>query len=211
MKERIIKRNILSILVVLIMLMAMLLTACSSKQETETSAKEETTKTEVTEETDEAGQTEEAAAPEPTEEPAPESEAEDSKYPGIDMESTLPGLEWIATFDEIDVDEPIIVVYNDDTNKKVIVNEGDEVEFSRSSDVLALYTPNNETMTAMTISGKFNKDWIGSNELPDSTTSKRVIMCKKESISGDSEEECGADVMINGELQRYKFVLKFVD
>lgn len=210
MKKRTIKRSILSALVVTIMLMAALLTACSSGQVTETPAKEETTKAEVTEETNEAEQTEEAAAPEPMEEPAPESKAEDSKYPGIDMESTLPGLEWLASLDEI-VEEPLIVVYNDETNKKVIVNEGDEVEFSRSSDVLALYTPNNETMTAMTISGKFNKDWIGSNELPDSTTSKRVIMCKKESISGDSEEECGADVMINGELQRYKFVLKFVD
>lgn len=209
MKKRTIKRSILSALVVTIMLMAALLTACSSGQATETPAKEETTKAEVTEETAEVEQ-EEVATPEPTEEPTPESEAEDSKYPGIDMESTLPGLEWLASLDEI-VEEPLIVVYNDETNKKVIVNEGDEVEFSRSSDVLALYTPNNETMTAMTISGKFNKDWIGSNELPDSTTSKRVIMCKKESISGDSEEECGADVMINGELQRYKFVLKFVD
>lgn len=209
MKKRTIKRSILSALVVTIMLMAALLTACSSGQATETPAKEETTKAEVTEETAELEQ-EEVATPEPTEEPTPESEAEDSKYPGIDMESTLPGLEWLASLDEI-VEEPLIVVYNDETNKKVIVNEGDEVEFSRSSDVLALYTPNNETMTAMTISGKFNKDWIGSNELPDSTTSKRVIMCKKESISGDSEEECGADVMINGELQRYKFVLKFVD
>ena len=201
MKKRTIKRSILSALVVTIVLMATLLTACSSGETTETSAKEETAKTEVTEETTEVEQTEETAEPEPMEESAPESEAEDSKYSGIDMESTLPGLEWLA----------FVVVYNDATHKKVIVNEGDEVEFSRSSDVLALYTPNNEAMTAMAISGRFNKDWIGSNELPDSTTSKRVIMCKKESISGDSEEECGADVMINGELQRYKFVLKFVD
>ena len=140
MKERIIKRNNLSILVVLIMLMATLLTACSSGETTETSAKEETAKTEVTEETTEVEQTEETAEPEPMEEPAPESKAEDSKYPGIDMESTLPGLEWLASLDEI-VEEPLVVVYNDETNKKVIVNEGDEVEFSRSSDVLALYTP----------------------------------------------------------------------
>ena len=211
MKERIIKRNNLSILVVLIMLMAMLLTACSSKQETETSVKEETAKTEVTEETDEAEQTEEAAAPEPTEEPAPESEAEDSKYPGIDMESTLPGLEWIATFDEIDVDEPIIVVYNDETNKKVIVNDGDEVEFSRSSDVLALYSPNNETMAVGGLPGGFNEYWQGSNELPDSTTSKRAIACVRGATSSDSKQKCTAEVIINGELKQYRFVLKFVD
>lgn len=212
MKKRTINRNILSVLVVMIMLMATLLTACSSGQATETP---ETETTEVENVKEEVTEPAESVEPEVAEEvvetePTTEPETEDSKYPGIDMESTLPGLEWLATLDEI-VDEPLIVVYNDDTNKKVIVKEGDEVEFSRSSDVLALYTPNNETMTAMTISGKFNKDWIGSNELPDSTTSKRVIMCKKGSISGDSEEECGADVMINGELQRYKFVLKFVD
>lgn len=209
MKKRTIKRSILSALVVTIMLMAALLTACSSGQATETPAKEETTKAEVTEETAEVEQ-EEVATPEPTEEPTPEPEVEDSKYPGIDMESTLPGLEWLASLDEI-VEEPLIVVYNDETNKKVIVNEGDEVEFSRSSDVLALYTPNNETMTAMTISGRFNKSWEGGNELPDSTTSKREIKCKKESISSDSEEKCSADIMINGELKQYWFVLKFVD
>lgn len=214
MKTKTIKRkNILSVLAVLVMLMAMILTACGSSQAAAPTPETETTEVENAKEevTEPAESVEPEVAEEVVEtEPTTEPETEDSKYPGIDMESTLPGLEWLATLDEI-VDEPLIVVYNDDTNKKVIVKEGDEVEFSRSSDVLALYTPNNETMTAMTISGKFNKDWIGSNELPDSTTSKRVIMCKKGSISGDSEEECGADVMINGELQRYKFVLKFVD
>lgn len=204
MKKRTIKRNILNVLAVLVMLMVMLLTACSSSKTDAVPADEETSVAEADKEVEQVK--EETAEPEPTPEPTPEAVV----YEGIDMESTLPGLEWMATFDEI-VNEPLIVVYNDDTNKKVIVNEGDEVEFSKSSDVLALYTPNNETMTAMTISGKFNKYWQGSNELPDSTTSKRVIMCKKESISSDSEEECGADVMINGELQRYKFVLKFVD
>lgn len=202
------KRNILNVLAVLVMLMAMLLTACSSSKTDAVPASEEASAAEADKEAEQVK--EEAAEPEPTAEPTPEPTPEAVVYEGIDMESTLPGLEWMATFDEI-VNEPLIVVYNDDTNKKVIVKEGDEVEFSKSSDVLALYTPNNETMTAMTISGKFNKYWQGSNELPDSTTSKRVIMCKKESISSDSEEECGADVMINGELQRYKFVLKFVD
>ena len=47
--------------------------------------------------------------------------------------------------------------------------------------------------------------------MPDSTTSKREIKCKKGSISDDSEEKCSADIMINGELKQYWFVLKFVD
>ena len=208
MKERIIKRNILSILVVLIMLMAMLLTACSSKQATETPAKEETTKAEVTAEVEQA---EEVATPEPTEEPTLEPEVEDSKYPGIDMESTLPGLEWIATFDEIDVDEPIIVVYNDDTNKKVIVNEGDEVEFSKSSDTIAFYTPNSETIQIAITPGGFNESWEGGNELPDSVNSTRRIECSKGVTLSESKLKCTLTAIINEKMKDYRFVLKFVD
>lgn len=211
MKKRTNKRNILSVLVVMIMLMATLLTACSSGQATETPAKEETTKAEVTEETDEVEQTEEVATPEPTEEPTPEPEVEDSKYPGIDMESTLPGLEWIATFDEIDVDEPIIVVYNDDTNKKVIVNEGDEVEFSKSSDTIAFYTPNSETIQIAITPGGFNESWEGGNELPDSVNSTRRIACSKGVTLSESKLKCTLTAIINEKMKDYRFVLKFVD
>lgn len=211
MKKRTIKRNILSVLVVMIMLMATLLTACSSGQATETPAKEETTKAEVTEETAEVEQAEEVTTPEPTEETTPEPEVEDSKYPGIDMESTLPGLEWIATFDEIDVDEPIIVVYNDDTNKKVIVNEGDEVEFSKTKDTLAFYTPNSETIQIAIIPGGFNESWEGGNELPDSVDSTRRIACSKGVTLSESKLKCTLTAIINGEMKDYRFVLKFVD
>ena len=207
MKKKTIRRNTLKVLVVLVMLMAMLLTACSSGKTDVAPASEETSAAEADKEAELAEQAkEEAAEPEPTPEPTPEAVV----YEGIDMESTLPGLEWMATFDEI-VNEPLIVVYNDDTNKKVIVNEGDEVEFSRSNDVLALYSPNNETMTVMGLPGEFNEYWEGGNELPDSTTSKRAITCVRGATSNDSEQKCTAEAMINGELQRYKFVLKFVD
>ena len=36
------------------------------------------------------------------------------------MESTLPGVEWIKTFDGV-IEEPKMVIFNDETNKKVIV------------------------------------------------------------------------------------------
>ena len=137
MKKKTIRRNTLKVLVVLVMLMAMLLTACSSGKTDVAPASEETSAVEADKETEQVK--EEAAEPEPTAEPTPEPTSEAVVYEGIDMESTLPGLEWMATFDEI-VNEPLIVVYNDDTNKKVIVKEGDEVEFSRSNDVLALYS-----------------------------------------------------------------------
>ena len=208
MKKKTIRRNTLKVLVVLVMLMAMLLTACSSGKTDVAPASEETSAAEADKETEQVK--EEAAEPEPTAEPTPEPTSEAVVYEGIDMESTLPGLEWMATFDEI-VNEPLIVVYNDETNKKVIVNEGDEVEFSRSNDVLALYSPNNETMTVMGLPGEFNEYWEGGNDLPDSTTSKRAITCVRGATSNDSEQKCTAEAMINGELKQYRFVLKFVD
>ena len=208
MKKKTIRRNTLNILAVLVMLMVMLLTACSSGKTDAAPASEEASAAEADKEAEQVK--EEAAEPEPTAEPTPEPTPEAVVYEGIDMESTLPGLEWMATFDEI-VNEPLIVVYNDETNKKVIVNEGDEVEFSRSNDVLALYSPNNETMTVMGLPGEFNEYWEGGNELPDSTTSKRAITCVRGATSNDSEQKCTAEAMINGELKQYRFVLKFVD
>ena len=45
-----------------------------------------------------------------------EETSEGVVYEGIDMESTLPGLEWIATFDGI-ITEPKFVIFNDETTK----------------------------------------------------------------------------------------------
>lgn len=132
------KRNILNVLAVLIMLMAMLLTACSSGKTDAAPASEETSAAEADKEAEQVK--EEAAEPEPTAEPTPEPTPEAVVYEGIDMESTLPGEEWIKTFDGI-IDEPKLVVFNDDTNKKVIVENGQEVEFSRT-DKLYVYVPN---------------------------------------------------------------------
>ena len=68
-----------------------------------------------------------------------EETSEGVVYEGIDMESTLPGLEWIATFDGI-ITEPKFVIFNDKTNKKVIVENGQEVEFC-DTDVFAVFLP----------------------------------------------------------------------
>ena len=205
------RKNILSVLVVLVMLMATLLTACGSNKAAAPSNEAETTKVETAqaEETEPAETTEveEVAEVEPTAEPTPEP----TKYAGIDMESTLPGLEWIATFDNIAVDEPIIVVYNDETNKKVIVQEGDEVEFSKSSDILAFYSPNQKEITIVGVPGGFDIYWEGGNELPDSVTSPRRIACQKGVNISDSTQECTFPAMLNGEMKEYKFTLKFVE
>lgn len=60
-------------------------------------------------------------------------------YEGIDMDSSLPGEEWIETFHGI-IDEPKIVIFNDDTGRKTIVENGDTVVFNKS-DTFGLYLP----------------------------------------------------------------------
>ena len=188
------------------MLMATLLTACGSNKVETPASEADITKVETprqeAEESVEQDEVEEVAASEP----APEN----TKFAGIDMESTLPGLEWMATFDNI-VDEIVIVVYNDETNKKVIVEEGDEVEFSKSSDILATYTPNAETIPIIATPGGFDECWEGGNELQDSLTAKRGILCKKGATSGDESQKCTVLTICDGEEKTYKFTLKFVE
>ena len=205
MKKRTIKRNILSVLVVMIMLMATLITACSSGQATETPAKEETTKAEVTEETAEVEQAEEVATPEPTEEPTPEPEVEDSKYPGLDLESTLPGIEWLDTFDGI-ITEPKLVVFNDETNKKVIVEEGERVEFSLT-DTLAVYVPtDNETSIKSSRSSDYfqNVENVGRYEIATKFTDNlkpgTILSYGAIIIRGDEEIRLNAEIKIVEQL-----------
>lgn len=139
-KTKRMRKHTLALLTVMVMLMATLLTACGSNQAAAPSTEAETTKVE----TAKAEETE-SVAPVETEEVV-ESTAEETTptpetvvYEGIDMESTLPGLEWMDTFNGI-IDEPKLIVFNDSTNKKVIVEEGQEVEME-DSDIMSIYAP----------------------------------------------------------------------
>lgn len=153
------RRNILSVLAVMAMLVAALLTACSSGEATEAESalvKEETPAVETSKEVETVEQVkEDTAEPEATteqettnevatettieEETSSEVEEEVDEYAQIDMESTLPGVEWIQTFDGI-IDEPKLIVFNDSTNKKIILEDYEEVEFY-DDDTLAVYIP----------------------------------------------------------------------
>lgn len=136
-----------ALLVVTITLMAALLTACSKDQSAASTSEAETESTAeeaVPAENTEGEGTAEAAEPEPTAEPTPEPTPEAVVYEGIDMQSTLPGEEWIKTFNGI-INEPKLVVFNDETNKKVIVENGEKVEFSKT-DTLAIYGPSEKLL-----------------------------------------------------------------
>ena len=136
--NRITYKNKLTLLAVLVMLMATLLTACGS-QAAAPSTEAETTKVETAkaEETEPAApaEVEEVVEAEPTAEPTPEPVV----YEGIDMESTLPGAEWLQTFDGI-INEVKFVIFNDETNKKIILENGQEAEFL-DTDTFAIYYP----------------------------------------------------------------------
>ena len=126
--KKVVKKQLVSIIAVLL-IGGTLLTACSSSAEPTT---------ETTTETVETAKAEEVVAeptPEPTAEPTPEPIPEVIAYDGIDMESTLPGLEWIYTFEGI-INEPKFVIFNDDTNKKVIVENGQEVQVEKGDTII---------------------------------------------------------------------------
>ena len=138
------KRNHRSSLIVvlsLVLLMAML-TACSSATVEETKVSETV---EVKEEVEvvevEVAEAEPTAepTPEPTAEPTPEPTPEAVVYEGIDMQSELPGAEWVQTFVGI-IEEAKIIVYNDETNKKMILEEAEVVQLEEG-DVVALFDP----------------------------------------------------------------------
>lgn len=200
------RKGFLSVLVVMAMLMATILTACGSSKAAAPSTEAETTKVETAKEevaepatppeTEEV--VEEVAEPEPTPSPTPE----DTKYAGIDMESTLPGIEWLDTFDGI-INEPKLVVFSDETNKKVIIERGDTVEFSKT-DTLAVYIPEGKEATLISydfaVFGKAEKvgRYILETELDEFWNSGKGT-------------DCGTTIEYEGEKVKLSVKLKFVD
>ncbi len=78
------------------------------------------------------------ATPAPTEEPTPAPT--ENPYPGIDMESDLPGEEWIQTFNGV-IEEPKVVVFNNETGRKQIIEPEEKVLIAHESDVIAVHLP----------------------------------------------------------------------
>lgn len=71
-------------------------------------------------------------------------EEESIIYEGIDMESDLPGEEWMETFGGI-INEPKFVVFSNNVQgRKIIAENGDVVYFNPDEDLLGLYLPDYE-------------------------------------------------------------------
>ena len=136
------RRNNLILLAAMISLLSLLLVGCSSeaatepiKSEPEAVVKEEAPKVEEVVEVPEEATVEEPVV----EETVVEEKAEDLYIPeGIDMESTLPGEEWVASFVG-KVAEPVVVIYNDNTGRKEVVQANSEVTINPDEDIIAVY------------------------------------------------------------------------
>ena len=125
------RRNNLILLAVL----SLLLVGCSSEATTKPAKSEPEAVVK-----EEAPKVEESTVPETiVEETVVEEPTEDLYIPeGIDMESTLPGEEWVASFVG-KVAEPVVVIYNDNTGRKEVVQVGSKVTVNPDEDIFAIY------------------------------------------------------------------------
>ena len=78
------------------------------------------------------------------------------QYEGIDLTSTLPATEWLKTFSGT-IDVPKFIICNDDTNYKVIAEDGQRIKFHRDDKVL-LYCPVSACDSLNATLGYFNYD-----------------------------------------------------
>lgn len=134
-------------LIVMTLMVSLILIGCGSKATTETVksepevvVKEEAPKVEEVVETKVPEET--AVVEETIVEETVVEEPEDALYipEGIDMESTLPGEEWLASFVG-NVAEPVVVIYNDNSGRKEVVQANSEVTINPDEDMIAVYWP----------------------------------------------------------------------
>lgn len=72
--------------------------------------------------------------------------SEPIQYDGIDLDSTLPAYEWVASSFPGVMDPYKVVVYNDDTNYKAIIENGARVKFHKDDKVLIYQANTVDTM-----------------------------------------------------------------
>jgi len=151
------RRNNYILLTIMTFMVSLMLVGCGSnattetvKSEPEAVVKEEAPKVEEVE----TKVPEEAAVEEPVveetvvEETVVEEPEKELYIPeGIDMASTLPGEEWLDTFVG-NVNEPVAVVFNDNTGRKEVIQGKSEVLINPEEDRLAIFL-NEENMSHM--------------------------------------------------------------
>ena len=146
--------NNVVIVMAMVLLLALALSGCKKDKKPDVIIDNESTAKPVVETTETPTEAPEVeATPAPTEVPEVEAtpapteettEGSSEEYEGINMESTLPGKEWLETFVGI-VDEPKVVVFSDESGKKVIVEQDGEIVINPDEDAIALFFPEGYT------------------------------------------------------------------
>ena len=133
------KKYLLTTLLLLALTMTMI--ACGESENAETNTNADTENTEdVSANADVQSDNEENTTNDTV------SDTPSVTYEGIDFNSTLPGKEWIQTTFPGVIDEPKIVIFNDETNKKKIVEYGEMILFDEA-DTFAIFLPEGCSVT----------------------------------------------------------------
>ncbi len=117
------------------------------------------------------------AEPTPTEAPIKTKEPAGNPvvvYEGIDMESDLPGEEWVETFVGI-IEEPKLVVFSDETGRKEIFEKDSIIKFNPETDIIGVFLPKGYTITndvvgIMHIESGYSADYINCFKLEQEET-----------------------------------------
>lgn len=137
MKKRIIIAILTSILV-----MGMVLTACGGKENIENSEVSVSQESEMEEGYANANKDELSTGSEQIQEEMDSETEEETVYipEGVDINSTLSGEEWLASFDGV-VEEPVVVVFNDTTGRKEVIQQNGLVYVNPYEEHIAMHYP----------------------------------------------------------------------
>ena len=121
----------------LILAFCMTLVACGTDENSTDVSKKKNTEATVETGTDEISSSEDSSSDSSND---TSTDTAKNTYEGIDFNSTLPGREWVQTTFPGVIDEPKIVIFNDETNKKKIVENGEIILFDEA-DTFAMFFP----------------------------------------------------------------------
>lgn len=137
------------------------------------------------------------ATPAPTEEPTPAPT--ENPYPGIDMESELPGLDWIQSFNGV-VDEAKVIVFNDETGRKQIIEPEEKVLITHESDVLAVHLPKDYIYTGTNMGFDFDETLAGESYM--------VFCLNFEKMKENKFIMAGVEIKHDGEANMFEFTIQ---
>ena len=159
-------RHILSLLLIMLLCISAL-AACGTKDNSQTTAVETASEEAPAAESEALTSSASKTSSESKEAADTEEDfSEPVQYDGIDLNSTLPAYEWVASSFPGVMDPYKVVVYNDVTNYKAIVENGARVKFHRDDKVLVYQENTADTLydKEIVVSGFSQPDFVDDDE-----------------------------------------------